>query len=96
MPVPLSIVTDFEELAVYDCRIKPDQNDRADKALHDRMVQLVEQMLSLQNHLPAAKTGHDQTHIQRQIEATDRQIDMLVYELYGLTEEEIAVVEGKS
>jgi hypothetical protein len=30
---------------------------------------------------------------QRQIEATDRQIDALVYELYGLTEEEIAVVE---
>ena len=30
--LPLSIVTDFEELAVYDCRIKPDQKDRADKA----------------------------------------------------------------
>ena len=30
--LPLSIVTDFEELAVYDCRIKPDHNDRADKA----------------------------------------------------------------
>jgi predicted type IV restriction endonuclease len=30
--LPLSIVTDFDELAVYDCRIKPDQNDHADKA----------------------------------------------------------------
>jgi hypothetical protein len=29
----------------------------------------------------------------RQIEATDRQIDRLVYELYGLTEEEIGIVE---
>jgi len=29
------------------------------------------------------------------IEATDRQIDALVYELYGLTEEEIKIVEGK-
>ena len=27
-------------------------------------------------------------------EATDRQIDGLVYELSGLTEEEIAIVEG--
>jgi len=26
--------------------------------------------------------------------ATDRQIDRLVYELYGLTEEEIGIVEG--
>lgn len=32
--------------------------------------------------------------VERQITATDRQIDRLVYELYGLTEEEIAVVEG--
>jgi len=55
---------------------------------------LVEQMLTLQKQLPEARTGHDQTHLQRQIDATDRQIEKLVYELYGLTEEEIAVVEG--
>ena len=29
----------------------------------------------------------------RQIEATDREIDALVYELYGLTDEEIRLVE---
>ena len=33
---------------------------------------------------------------QCQIEATDPEIDALVYELYGLTEEEIAIVEGRS
>ena len=60
------------------------------------MAHLVEQMLGLQKQLPNTKTAHDQTMIQRQIDATDRQIDRLVYELYGLTEEEIAVVEGKS
>jgi hypothetical protein len=32
--------------------------------------------------------------LQRRIEMTDRQIDGLVYELYGLTAEEIAVAEG--
>ena len=31
--------------------------------------------------------------IQRQIDATDRQIDKLVYELYELTPEEIKIVE---
>jgi len=31
--------------------------------------------------------------IQRQIDATDRQIDKLAYELYGLTQEEIRIVE---
>ena len=37
---------------------------------------------------------HDQTRLQRQIEATDREIDRLVYDLYELTDEEIAIVEG--
>jgi hypothetical protein len=59
------------------------------------MLQLVEQMLSLHKKLPAAKTEREKTVIQRQIEATDKQIDQLVYELYELTEEEIEIVEGK-
>ena len=66
-----------------------------DKAKQDQMAQLVEQMLALHKHLSEAKTGHEQTLIQRQIDATDRQIDKLVYDLYGLTEEEIAIVEGR-
>ena len=43
--------------------------------------------------LDSAKTPADKTAIQRQIDATDRQIDQLVYELYGLTEDEIRIVE---
>ena len=30
--LPLSILTDFEEFAVYDCRVKPDKSDKASKA----------------------------------------------------------------
>lgn len=55
-----------------------------------------------------AKTDYEKTALQRPDEqsyisecfgtshpdATDRQIDQLVYELYGLTEEEIRIVEG--
>jgi hypothetical protein len=52
-------------------------------------------MLSLNERLPKLKTDHEKTSLQRQIEAVDRQIDQLVYELYGLTEEEIRIVEGR-
>jgi len=62
---------------------------------HDRMVSLVDQMLSLHKRIHEARTPHEQTALQRQIEATDGQIDALVYELYGLIEEEIKIVEGK-
>lgn len=57
------------------------------------MVELVETMLDLNRKLPLAKTEHERTSIQRQIDATDARIDRLVYELYGLYEEEIAIVE---
>jgi len=58
------------------------------------MALLVEQMLALHKQHPLVRTPHEQTALERQIEATDRQIDALVYELYGLTEEEIAIVDG--
>jgi hypothetical protein len=69
-------------------------SDPADKARHDRMVALVEQMLSFHKKLTAAKTDHEKTNLQRQIDASDSQIDRLVYKLYELTEEEIRIVEG--
>ena len=69
-------------------------SDFADKARHDRMVALVEQMLSLHKKLAAANTDHEKTNLQRQIDAADGQIDRLVYELYELTDEEIRIVEG--
>jgi hypothetical protein len=66
--------------------------DSTDVERHDCIVSLVQTMLDLHAELPSA-TGHAATAIRRQIEATDRRIDQLVYELYGLTAEEIAIVE---
>jgi hypothetical protein len=71
-------------------------SDPADVASHDKMVVLVERMLDLNKRLPDAKTETEQTLIKRQIAATDKEIDELVYDLYGLTEEEIAIVEAGS
>ena len=58
------------------------------------MVTLVEQMLDLNKRLAAAKTTHEKEVLAGMIDATDRQIDRLVYELYRLTGEEVAIVEG--
>jgi hypothetical protein len=89
----------FQKILIKDCKRLPIRpinfSDPADKARHDRMVQLVEQMLALHRQMAESRTGHETNSTQRQIDAADRQIDRLVYELYGLTEEEIAVVEGR-
>jgi hypothetical protein len=73
-----------------------DFSNPRDKSLHDEMVKLVETMLNLHKNKDSVKTQHDQEMIKRRIDATDRQIDGLVYELYGLTAEEIAIVEGST
>jgi hypothetical protein len=41
-------------------------------------------------------TPADKKLCQRQIEATDAEIDAPVYELYGWSEEEVAMVERRS
>jgi hypothetical protein len=46
--------------------------------------------------LRALQTPYEQELLQREIDATDAQIDRLVYEFYGLTEEEIKIVEGET
>jgi hypothetical protein len=68
-------------------------SDPAEKAMHDKIVSLVERMLAL--HKQSPRTPQEQEMVKREIESTDRAIDALVYELYGLTEEEIKIVEGK-
>lgn len=71
-------------------------SDPSDKARHDRMVSLVERMLDLNKRLTDATHQDDKTRLQRQIDATDQEIDRLVYDLYDLTEEEIKIVEAAS
>jgi type I restriction-modification system DNA methylase subunit len=72
-----------------------DFSNPADVANHDRMVALVEKMLELHKRLQDAGSAADREVVSRQIAATDAEIDRLVYDLYGLTDEEIRIVEGK-
>ncbi|UCG69662.1 MAG: Eco57I restriction-modification methylase domain-containing protein, partial [Thermoplasmata archaeon] len=79
------------QLPIYNI----DFSDKIDKAHYNRIVKLVERMLDLHKRLVKAKTTYDKTNLQHQIDATDQQIDHLVYELYDLTDKEIEIIEGK-
>ncbi len=65
----------------------------ADKTRHDKLVLLVDKLLGLMPMLRAATADSEKATLQNAVTATDQQIDALVYELYGLTPEEIALVE---
>jgi hypothetical protein len=67
----------------------------AEKALHDKLVALVEKMLALTPKLRGATSESEKAALQNAVTTTDAEIDRLVYELYGLTEKEIKIVEGE-
>lgn len=90
---------DFPKIVLKETRTLPirviDFDNPSDKARHDHIVSLVERMLAAKEELSKARTESETARLERECEALDRQIDQAVYELYGLTEEEIKVVEGK-
>lgn len=64
-------------------------SDKTDRARHDQMVQLVDQMIEAKMLLAKALTDGDQTFYLNKCAALSRQIDKIVYDLYRLTDEEI-------
>jgi hypothetical protein len=57
---------------------------------------MVDSILGLHKQLGTAKSVAEKAILQRQIQATDRQIDQLVYRQYGLTDQEVALIENST
>jgi hypothetical protein len=59
------------------------------------MVGLVERMLELNKQKHSGKLAPSELErLEREIAATDAEIDELVYELYGITEDERRIIES--
>ncbi len=68
-----------------------------DRARHDNVVALVDCMLELTKSKRSGKLAPSELErVEREIAATDAEIDNLVYELYGITDEEQPIIEGKT
>jgi hypothetical protein len=81
-----------KELADFPIRLI-DLSKPSEKLAHDAVVAKVEAMLEAKKQLAKAQTDKDKTYYESKCAALDRQIDRLVYDLYGLTEDEIRIVE---
>jgi type I restriction-modification system DNA methylase subunit len=81
---------DLDLLPIVGLNLK----DSADKTRHDKLVLLVDKLLGLMPKLRAVTSEREKATLQNAITAANQQIDVLVYELYGLTEKEIKLVEG--
>jgi hypothetical protein len=70
--------------------------DPADKARHDKMVEIVDRMLELNKQKHSGKLAPSQVErVDREIAATDAEIDELVYELYGISDQDRKIVEER-
>jgi type I restriction-modification system DNA methylase subunit len=85
---------DFPKIVLKETRDLPIA--RPDQTRHDQMVHLVEQMLEAKKQLAKVKTDKDKSYYERRCSDLDHQIDRLVYDLYGLTDKEIEIVEAAS
>ena len=65
-----------------------------DKAPHGTIVSLVEQMIAAKKKFVSSHSDKDKDFYGNKCATLDRQIDALVYQLYGLTDEEIKIVES--
>jgi hypothetical protein len=94
--VTQAVKDDFPQVTIKDMLSLPFPSSTTLTKYAPRMIELVDQILSVHNQLAAAKTPDDKMRLQRQIDATDHQIDNLVYELYGLTKKEIQIIDGRT
>jgi hypothetical protein len=80
----------FGELPIVSLHLE----NQVEREQHDRLVAFVDKMLTMTPAVHAAKTDAERHALQNALAKTDHDIDQLVYQLYGLTPEEIALVEG--
>ena len=65
----------------------------SEKLENEELENLVDKMINLNKELSEAIVPRDKKLLKKQIEITDNLINHLVYELYGLTDEEIKIIE---
>jgi len=81
----------FSQLPIHTI----DFNKPEEKSMHDKMVDLVNKMLELNKKKAALPPSSKRDKIEREIQITDEKIDELVYELYGITENDRKIIEGE-
>ena len=68
--------------------------NKTEQQLYDEIVKNVDVLLKLNEELPTIKLQTKIEEVQSRIERAEANIDQAVYKLYGLTEEEVKIVEG--
>ncbi|WP_288550684.1 TaqI-like C-terminal specificity domain-containing protein [uncultured Brachyspira sp.] len=83
-------IANLEKLPIKNLNL----DDKQDKEIHDKLVNLVDSIIDLNKKLSSEKNPNTIEMLNARIQAVDKAIDKIVYSLYNLTDEEIRVIEG--
>ena len=72
-----------------------DLTKKSDKEVHDKLVKLVDNIIAINKKLVGENNPNTKEILERQVRALDGEIDRLVYGLYGLSDNEIQIIEGE-
>jgi hypothetical protein len=72
-----------------------DISNKSELQVHDKLVSLVDKMLAVKKREAIETDPDKRSLIAKQIIGIDQAIDSVVYHLYGLTEAEVALIEGE-
>jgi hypothetical protein len=87
---------DFPKIVLKETRALPIASPSGNPEIGQRVEVLAGRMLVLLRDYLPAKTDHEREALRRQLDATDRELDGLVYELYGVTDNEVVLIENTS
>ena len=73
-----------------------DLTKNSDKEVHDKLVKLVDNIIAINKKLVGENNPNTKEILERQVRALDGEIDRLVYGLYGLSDNEIRIIENGS
>ncbi len=74
---------------------KINMSNGEDRKKYDRLTKLSESIMSSKESMLLAKTDGDREYLEGKIKSLDNQIDSIVYQLYGLSVDEIYLIESR-
>ena len=83
-------IANLEKLPIKNLNL----DDKQDKEIHDKLVNLVDSIIDLNKKLSSEKNPNTIEMLNTRIQAVDAAIDKIVYSLYGLNDDEIRIIEG--
>ena len=81
--------SDVEQIPIHIINNVPSEVDQ-----RTNIIRFTEEILALKTTLSKTALDSEVTRLEKRCNSLERQIDEAVYSLYGLTEEEIKIVEG--